>query len=445
MGSGHDRGQTAPMPPSLAPIAPVLLGVVSAQIALGVMNALVPLLLLRAGIAAPVIGVVASAYFLGFLAGALLGDRVVRRVGHIRAFAVFATIAADGALLLPFFASPWIWALLRVLVGYAASGLFLVAESWLNDRADDATRGRTFAAYLVASWGGAAAGPLALNVVEGSALLFVVVGLAFATALLPMALTVQANPAMARRSFVWPHRLFAISPLGMVCCLTSGLVNSAFYALSPVFLERLEYGAGAVPAFLAVATVAGLAVQYPIGMLSDRFGRRLVTLAVVVLAFVLALVLMLVGVVGLHVPFAVLAAMGFVFAGLTAPLYGLGSGQTNDHLDRAEMVGVSGGLLFVWSLGSSIGPSVAGAAMGRFGPAGLFAYVAVVLGVVGLFTVLRMLVRADVPLDRQSPFVPGLSAPARLTELSGAETAPAVEDLDEAPFREAWQNWPGLR
>ena len=422
------------MPLRLAPIAPVLLGVVCAQIALGIMTTLIPLLLLRAGVGTQVVGMIASAYFAGFLAGALSADRVVARVGHIRAFAVFAAIAADAALFMPFFTAPWMWAILRAAVGYAASGMFLVAESWLNDRADAATRGRTFGAYLVASWGGAAAGPLVLNGVDGSALLFVVVGLAFATALLPMALTEQANPPIGPRHFMWLHRLFAISPLGVTCCIASGLCNSAFYALMPVYLENRGYGTASVPLFLSIATVSGLAVQYPIGMLSDRLGRRVVTLACIGIAFLLALVLAKTSGTTLWLAIAV----GAVFAGMTAPLYGLGAGHTNDHADRADLVGVSGGLLFAWSLGSSLGPTAAGVAMGVAGPGGLFLYLATVLGLVGLMTLVRMFARAEVPFGRRQAFIPSLSWPARLPEL-----APGRRPLERGAARAALRRWIG--
>src|SRR5262249_34952254 len=144
------------------------------------------------------IGLVASAYFVGFLAGALTAARIVGGVGHIRAFAVFAAVAADAALLMAYTAYPLPTAILRAVVGYSSSGMFLVAESWLNERSEEASRGRTFAAYLVVSWGASAVGPMLLNVVEASSLAFVMVGLAFASSLIPMGLTQQPNPEIRR-------------------------------------------------------------------------------------------------------------------------------------------------------------------------------------------------------------------------------------------------------
>jgi MFS family permease len=149
-------------------------------------------------------------------------------------------------------------------------------------------------------------------------------------------------------------------------------------------------------------------------LLSDRLGRRPVTLAALLLGFVFAAVLGLAS----SAPFLVLTAIGCLFAGVAAPLYGLGAGQTNDHLDRADFVGASGGLLFAWSLGASIGPTVAGATMAWFGPGGLFGYLTMVLGAVSMFTFARMTLRAGVPRGQQSAFVPGPAAPPRLAELA---------------------------
>lgn len=402
------------MPFRLAPIAPVLLALISAQGALGIMTPLIPILLLKLGASSPAIGAVASAYYVGFLGGALTADRIVMRVDHIRAFAVFAAVAADAALLLVFATTTWEVAALRLVIGYASSGMFLVVESWLNDRSDPSNRGRAFGAYLVASWGASAAGPLALNVVAASPVLFVLVGIAFATAVLPMALTQQANPAVRPQAHFALGRLYRVSPVGVACCLAAGLINGAYYSLVPVYLERRDYGSGSVAAFISAAMIAGLLVQYPVGMLSDRFGRRPVTVGSLLAASAVTVAMGFAG----GVSFVAITALGFLFAGLTAPLYGLGAGQTNDRMERGDYVAASGGLLFVWSLGSAAGPSLAGLLMGRVGPAGLFVYLGLVLVALGVFTSARMLLRGEVPRGRRTQFVPAPAAPPRHSELA---------------------------
>ncbi len=164
------------MPSRFTSIVPVLLGVLIAEVALGMMTTLIPLDLAGQHVRDGVIGLVGSAYFLGFLIGTLTCARLVRAVGHIRAFAVFLAIAADCALLMTFTDRPMLWAALRLIMGWQLSGMFLVAESWLNDKTDNASRGRTFGAYLLVSWGGAALGPLAYGLLKSADRSLIVVG-----------------------------------------------------------------------------------------------------------------------------------------------------------------------------------------------------------------------------------------------------------------------------
>lgn len=395
------------MPWRLVPILPVLLGVACAQVALGLSTPLIPLLLLQNGAQSPLIGAVASCYFVGFLTGALLAPVAVRRVGHVRAFALFAAICADCALLMAFSHGAVSVGLLRLATGFASSALFLIAESWLNDRADGGNRGRVFSAYLVTSWGASAAGPLVLNVVAATPMLFVLVGLAFATAVVPMAATIQPNPPVPPAKRLSPWALARISPLGLACAGVAGMVNSAFYAMVPVYLERHGQAGGAVAAVSSLALLAALSIQVPVGLLSDRYGRRRLTLATLLAAIAAAVVLALAGWPGLWG----MAGLAMVYAAGTAPLYGLGAGQTNDRMERGDYVAASGGLLFTWALGAAFGPGLAGAAMGVVGPAGLFGFLAAVLTLMAAFTVSRMLGRPEVPRERRAPFVPTPAPP----------------------------------
>lgn len=408
------------MPFRLASITPVLLGVASAQLGLGLLTPLIPLLLLRAGAPTPVIGLVASAYFVGFLVGALTASRIVLRVGHIRAFAAFAAVAAIMAQALVFVIDPWTVGIARIIMGFASSGMFLVAESWLNDRAELATRGRVFGTYQVVNWSASAAGPLALNLLPPSPALFAVCGVAFTAALLPMALTRQSNPDIRRGVSLGLRRLFATSPVGAVCCVASGLLNSAFYALIPVYLRSNGLNTAEIAAFFSITTIAAFVVQYPLGVLSDRFGRRRLTLIVLLTGLAAAMALAFA-----HAPrLGVLQVLGCGLAASIAPLYGLGAGQTNDRLERSEYVAAAGGLLFLWSLGASVGPTLVGALMGPLGARGLFICLSAVLATVAAFTLIRMQMRSDVPIDHQSPFVPVGTVPPRLPELGFTETEP---------------------
>ena len=408
-----------------ASIAPVLLGVLIAEVALGMMTTLIPLDLASHGVRAGVIGIVGSGYFLGFLLGTLTCARLVRAVGHIRAFAVFLAVAADCALLMTVTDRPIIWAGLRLLMGWMLSGMFLVAESWLNDKSDNASRGRTFGAYLLVSWGGAALGPLTYGLLRSADRSLIMVGLAFATALVPMALTPISNPPLGERRRFTLRRLFNTSPMGATCVIASGFVNSSFYTLSPVYLERHGHSPHQIPDFLSACLVAALLVQYPVGMAADRFGRRPMTVVALGLAVIVSILFSVLG----AAPFWVLIVLGCALAGVTAPLYGLGAGQTNDRVARSDYVAASGGLLFAWAVGSSVGPIVAGVVMAHAGVNALFVFLAVTLLALSGFTLLRMRRRPGVASE--SAFVPARAAPTQMPELDKpAEVQP--RDAQEA-------------
>jgi MFS family permease len=398
---------------ALAAVAPVLLGMLCAQLAFGIMNPLVPVLLVAEGTATLAIGLIASAYSMGFMAGALTAQHLVIRVGHIRAFAAFAAMAANATLLLALIGEPWAWAVLRALIGYSAAGLCMVAESWLNGEADNATRGRIFGAYLVASWGGGATGPLAMRLASPSAELFIAAAIALSTALLPLALTRRSNPEIGRPARMRLAALYRVSPVGLACCLSAGLINGAFYALAPVYLAHVAISAGGVAVFISAANFAGLLVQWPLGALSDRVGRRPMAVVLLALGLVAALLFALLAPRGLPA----LLALGCLLAAVTAPLYGLGTGQTYDRLERGDAVSASGGLLFAWALGATLAPALAGAVMGVVGPQGLFQYLAAVLVAITGFTALRIRVREEVPRDQRGSFVPARTEPAVLSEL----------------------------
>ena len=395
---------------SYAAFAPVLLGIASAQVAQGLLGPLIPLLLIEQQVPTSQIGMVASAHSLGFLIGALTCQRIVLRLGHGRAFVTFAVLAADAILLMALWQSAWGWALLRGLSGVAYAGMCIVAESWLNARADNASRGRVFALYMVASWSGSVAGPLILGVLPPSATLIAAAGMAFVTSLLPIALGQPANPEVAHGRRMGLLDLLRTSPVGMLCGFGTGLANSVFHALSPVYLQSLGHGASVVAGFVIAANIAGLAVQMPAGILSDRIGRRPVALASLLGAGAASVGFLLAG----DAPVWLLLTLGVALAGMASPLYGLGAGLTNDRLESGDAVGAAGALLLVWASGATIGPILCGIIMEYTAPAALFAYLLAVFAALALFILSRMLLRAEVPRDRRAQFVPAATPPAGL-------------------------------
>ncbi|MFZ5789233.1 MAG: MFS transporter [Pseudomonadota bacterium] len=388
---------------AVRPVIQVLMAVSFMEAGLGVLSPLVSLDLARQQVSTELIGLVTSGYFTGFLLGTLSCHRVIDRVGHIRAFAVFAAIAGNATLAHILFETPYAWIGLRAVLGYAFAGQFVVIESWLNDKATEDNRGRIFSLYMAVSWAASGISPLALNLhdVIGSVPLFCLVAMLLATALVPMALTRVGNPEIGERNHFGVRRLFQISPTGFVACFGSGLMNQAYYGLLPAYAEGIGLTTFQLAVLFSASTIAGLIIQFPIGHLSDQFGRRPLMLATVAVAAALSA-----AVASLHAPsFLTLLVLLFVLDGAMAPLYALGVGQTNDYVSKQDFVAASAGLLFAWGVGAAIGPTAAGLVMGELGDRGLFWFLTAGLLVIASFVLLRILVRRALSAREQSNYV----------------------------------------
>ncbi|MEZ5925021.1 MAG: MFS transporter [Hyphomicrobiaceae bacterium] len=400
----HDPGKPLSFLDGLRPVLMVLLAVLFMEAGLGILSPLVYTLLARQEVPALLIGAVNSAYHVAFLIGTLTCHRAIDRVGHARAFTVFAAVAANAAAAHIVLTSPIAWVVLHAVVGYALAGLSVIVESWLNDKATEDNRGSIFGVYMAASWAASGLGPLALNYQEtvGAVVLFTIVTGMLITALVPMSLTVVGNPDIEEREHLPLVKLAAASPTGVVTCFAVGLASSAYYGLLPAYAASTGLSNAQLAWLLSGATVAGFAMQFPIGWLSDHIGRRPLILASAASSGALALAVAL-------LPFGSYAALFWVLillSALMAPLYALGVGQTNDYITKDQFVAASAGLLFIWALGATAGPLAAGTLMDQVGALSLFWYLGLCQLALALFTLLRMTLRRAPSAEAQGNYVP---------------------------------------
>ena len=383
-------------------VAQVLLGVALIEVALGGLWPLVSLQLEQQLVGTEVTSIVGAAYYAGFVVGTLTCFPIIDRVGHIRAFSVFAVLAVNATLLHVVLQHPLAWAVLRAIIGYALAGVFTIVESWLNDKATKETRGRIFALYTMIAWGMSGLGPLGLNIPDPSGTtLFCLITVVMASAIVPLALTTVGNPDIGHRTQFGILRLYRISPLGVLACFSSGLINTALFVLLPVYAKRLGYDDARISVLLSVAVTGPLFIQYPVGWLADRFGRRPLMLATALIAIVFSALIV-------KLPpdsFYSLVALTVLLAGMISPLYGLGVGQTNDYVSKKDFVAASAGLLFAWGIGASIGPIVAAPAMRLFGVNGLFFFVSTCHALLAGFIAYRMIARRALSAKEQGNFV----------------------------------------
>ncbi|HVO02162.1 MAG TPA: MFS transporter [Candidatus Cybelea sp.] len=384
------------------PVAPVLCAVVLMEGALGVMSPLIGYRLSTTGASTFVVGAAASAYFIGFLLGTLTCQRMIDRVGHIRAFGVFAVTSSNIAILYIVLHEPLFWVALRFFAGYALAGAFVVIESWMTDKSSEENRGQVFAMYTTASWAASGVSPLLLNFDKpGGILLFVLVTIGLSAAMIPLAITKVGNPEIGEHKYLSIAKLFSISPTGVVCAFGSGMMNGGLYGLMPAYIDNHGYGEKELSLLYSITTIAALVTQYPIGWVSDNYGRRPVIIGNMLIAAATALVLYSMP----GASFKQLVVLFFILTAFESPLYALAVGQVTDYVERQDFVAASSGLLFAWGLGSCFGPATAGLLMREVGPQGLLLFAAVCFIFVGGFAIVRVLMRRAKTPKEQSDYV----------------------------------------
>jgi MFS family permease len=349
-------------------------------------------------------GLVMSAYYLGFVIGSARIQVLIGRAGHIRAFAALAAILTAAAMVHALVFDIWVWAAMRVVAGFCLAGLYAIIESWLNVKSSNENRGQVLSIYVVTIYTASFGGQFLVNIgtVQGAEL-YCIVGLAVALSLVPVVLTRVAGPEIDKIKAMSLMALYRASPLGAIVTCGAGLLSGAFYALGAIYANELGLSVFEVSLFMGAPIGGGLALQYPIGRLSDRYDRRTVLLGVLAGTLISSIVVILIAM--KQGPFTGTLAAVFVFGGCLAAVYPIAVSQVYDYIDRAEMVAASGGLLLIWSIGAVAGPLIASALMGRFGPDAFFSYLTVISLALLVFTRYRMVRRVARPADEQTGFV----------------------------------------
>ncbi len=381
----------------------LLLGVALIMLGNGLQTSLLGLRAADEGFATAATGLIMSAFYVGFLAGSRYTPRIVASVGHIRVFAAWASMASVAILLHGLWVHPVPWTLFRLLTGFCYAGLYVVAESWLNDRADNQTRGQILSAYMVVQYLGLAGGHLLLNLSAPSELvLFVLTSALISLSLVPISLTTSATPPTERQESLRLRQLFTLSPLGVVASVGAGLSTGALLGMGAVYAEGVDLTVTEVSFFMAALILGAALFQFPLGRLSDRLDRRRVILGLNLVAC--AALLAALAAVGHST--ALTLALIFCVGGVTLPVYALGVAFTNDDLRPSQMVAASSSLVLLFGLGASLGPLAVAAAMALVGPGGFFCAIAAMHAIIAVFALIQTLRRSPRDADAQEDYLP---------------------------------------
>jgi MFS family permease len=347
-------------------------------------------------------GIIMSGYYVGYFVGANMVPNLVSRVGHIRVFAAFASMASLSILIHAVFVDPIVWTIARFLTGFSLIGVYIVVEGWLNDRATNRNRGGVLSIYMFITFFGLAVGTLLLNFNKPQAYEpFILISLLFSIALVPILLTKRAAPKFKKISFMKIKQLYKISPLGTFSMLCTGLIHSAIFGVGAVYATSLNFTIFEISLFLFLITIAGALFQFPIGHFSDKSDRRIVLLACTFISTIFCIFSILTSGTSLENMYLA-SSVGMdkimfllfitLYAGFALPMFTLNLAYVNDFIEKEKFVAAGAGLQIIFGIGAIGGPFLASIFMSQYGPNGFFIYLAffhLLIGVFGLYRITK--------------------------------------------------------
>ncbi|WP_300066830.1 MFS transporter [uncultured Ruegeria sp.] len=347
---------------------------------------------------------VMSAYFVGFLGGSRLAPEMIRRVGHVRVFAALASFISAVMIMYPMLTDPIAWSLGRVVIGFCFSGVYVTAESWLNNAASNENRGQALSLYMIVQMTGVVTAQALLLVGDPAGYeTFVIASILVSVSFAPILLSISPTPAFDTTKPMTLRKLMETSPLGCVGMFLLGGVFSAQFGMSAVYGAQAGLSLIEISSFVAAFYIGAVLLQFPLGWVSDRVDRRILILLVSAVGGGGALIGMMFG-----TTFTTLLSAAFIIGGMTSPLYSLLVAYTNDYLEYDDMSAASGGLVFINGLGAIAGPVITGWLMGSgvIGPPGFFLFIASLMFAMAVYALYRMTQRAYVPVDETGAIAP---------------------------------------
>ncbi|MDK8872166.1 MULTISPECIES: MFS transporter [Paracoccus] len=379
---------------------PLLLGILLLMVGNGMQGTLLGIRGKIEGISTTQMSVVMSAYFGGFLLGSRVVPELIRQVGHVRVFAALGSLISS--VLILYAAAPhWIsWSLMRLLIGFCFSGVYITAESWLNAGTTNENRGQAMSAYMIMQMLGIISAQFLMNTADPAGyLLFVIPSVLVSVSFLPILLSTQPAPQFATLKRMSFGSLFRVSPLGCIGIFLMGGVFSALFGMASVWGSTKGLSVREISAFVAAIYAGGLLLQYPIGWLSDHGDRRIIVLGLSVLGAAVSL-----ATVTLQPDIWGLLLAAALIGGVANPVYSLLLAYTNDFLDSSDMAAASAGLLFINGVGAMAGPLITGWLMSLLGPDGFWVYIGLLLAVLAFYAGWRRTRRPAAPVADQQSF-----------------------------------------
>lgn len=387
----------------VSPLTAFFAGTALACCAYALLTSTLGLRMAEASVSTFAAGIVLSLYYAGYIIASLTSNRIINRVGHIRAFSTYISLFSALVLMHYFSANPVYWGILRLMEGYCMGAGFMCLESWLNTRANNNNRGLLMSLYMITSYLGASTGQLLLNIPDPQGIvIYIVVSVIFSLALVPISLTALPSPNITVHKSMSLIKIYKISPVGVIGCLCSGIFVGGFYSLGAIYANLIGLDVQMTSLFMFFGVLGGLLIQFPLGRLSDRMDRRFLMMWIAgILFFIAPWVHFFVsdGVWQLCTGALLLGCGTFI-------LYPLSVSHVNDLIEDDNRVNAAGMLILLQSLGMIFGPVAISYFMQHFGAISfVLAYSAVTAGFV-LFTLKHITFKPDINYINITPTAP---------------------------------------
>ncbi len=377
-------------------------------------------------------GFMMSGYFVGYFIGAATIPNVISRVGHIRVFAAFASLASLVILIHSIIISPFIWFLLRVLTGISMVCIYTVAESWLNDRSNNRNRGSVLSIYMVILYGSLGLGMFLLNFSSPKNFQpFILISVITSLALIPILLTKKKPPTFKKIKIMTLKELYESSPFGMVSSFLYGIVQSALFTLLAVYATSMNFTILEISIVTFLLAISGAIAQFPVGKISDIYDRRKVIIFSTFGAAIFSILTIMVSR-QMYLPDGLATSKTWfyiffiLFSFCSLPMFSLILAHTNDYITKEKFVAAGAGLQFIFGFGAISGPFLCSIVMDIVGSNGFFIFLFFFHSLIGIYGIYRMRIRPTIE-NPDSQFV---AMPQTITP-AGIELNPTTEPIEE--------------
>lgn len=345
-------------------------------------------------------GLVYAAFYAGMMGGAIYMERLIKRTGFIQAFSLFASVIGIAIILQGFTTSPYTWILFRFIMGLGCAGIFVVIESWLLLLSSPTTRGEVLSIYMISLYTAQSLGQFLLNFVDVSTIIsFNITMLFCALSITPVCLIKRAPPSLSRSESINIFAVFKKTPLGFFGNLMAGFILSSFYSLVPVYAKETGFEMWQITTIMATTIFGGMALQWPIGYLSDLIERRKVIIITSSALLSLSFILFFFS----TIPFYLLLAILFFFGGFSFTLYPLSITYCCDFFTSEKIMAMTCTALIIYGIGCIIGPILSPIVMHLTSPAGVFLFCALASSFLNLFALVTRKIAVKQELSKVEP------------------------------------------